>query len=351
MKLSNDGLRKAAILVSSLDTAAADALLEQLPTEQAQRVRELVVELDEIDPAEQRRVIDEFFRVGPPAAVARPRAAVARPSAAKVSPLIPPRNPAGIDLDGRQAQVILERVRREGGDRPGRSDADGRHAIPFQFLQEAEAEKLARLLGAERPQTIALVLSHLPPQRAGGVLSCLPAATQVEVVQRLMDLEETAPEILREVEEALESRLSEQVEMQRRRVAGIAAVAGILAATDRRIGSRILDNLAAHDPSLAERLGPRTIEFDDLVELDDASLAEVVQSAGRELMLPALVGAREELVARVLGHLPAGEAAGFRRQLAAPGPLRLGDVDQARRDVARLARSAMYRSGQPARAA
>jgi flagellar motor switch protein FliG len=282
--------------------------------------------------------------------MAQPRAA-ARPSAGKVSQLTPPRNPAGIDLDGRQAQVILERVRREGGDRPGWPDADGRQATPFHFLQEAEAEKLARLLAAERPQTIALVLSHLPPERAGGVLACLPAATQVEVVHRLMDLEETAPEILREVEQALESRLSEQVQMQRRRVAGIAAVAGILAATDRRIGGRILDNLAAHDPSLAERLGPRTIEFDDLIELDDAALAEVVRSAGRALMLPALVGAREELVARVLGQLPAGEAARFRRQLAAPGPLRLGDVDQARRDVARLARSAMYRSGQPAPAA
>jgi flagellar motor switch protein FliG len=350
MKLSHDGLRKAAILVSSLDTAAADALLEQLPGEQAQRVRELLVDLDEIDPAEQRRVIDEFFRVGPPLPMAQPRAA-ARPSAGKVSQLTPPRNPAGIDLDGRQAQVILERVRREGGDRPGWPDADGRQATPFHFLQEAEAEKLARLLAAERPQTIALVLSHLPPERAGGVLACLPAATQVEVVHRLMDLEETAPEILREVEQALESRLSEQVQMQRRRVAGIAAVAGILAATDRRIGGRILDNLAAHDPSLAERLGPRTIEFDDLIELDDAALAEVVRSAGRALMLPALVGAREELVARVLGQLPAGEAARFRRQLAAPGPLRLGDVDQARRDVARLARSAMYRSGQPAPAA
>jgi flagellar motor switch protein FliG len=355
MNLSNDGLRKAAILVSSLDTAAADALLDQLPGDEAQRVRALVVELDLIEPAEQRRVIDEFFRAGSPPTGRPPAAAtekLARPvpvssPAGNASPLAPPRNPAGIDLDGRLAQTIAERARREGRNRPEQLDADGRQAAPFQFLQEAEAEKLKGLLATERPQTIALVLSHLPPERAGSVLARLPAATQVEVVHRLMDLEETAPEILYEVEEALQSRLSEQVQIQRRRVAGIGAVAAILAASDRRSGGQILDSLAAHDPALAERLGPRKLDFDDLTELDDASLAEVFRSAERELILPALVGARQELVARVLGQLPSGEATRLRRQLAAPGPLRLGDVDQARRELARLAHSLLARRTEP----
>ena len=335
MKLSDDGLRKAAILVSALDTAAADALLDQLAPDEAQRVRELVMELDRVDPAEQRRVVDEFFRVGPQTPTASSRAPTMAALAPTAKWLVPAKNPPGIDLDGRLAQSIASRARLEGG------NGDSRYARPFQSLREAEAEKLGRLLGAERPQTIALVLSHLPPERAGGVLSRLSSATQVEVVRRLMDLEETAPEILREVEEALQLRLSEQVQIERRRVAGIAAVAGILAATDRRTGSRILDNLAAHDPRLAERLGPRRIEFDDLVELDGPMLAEVFGSAGRELMLAALVGAREELVDRVLGNLPADEAAGLRRQLAASGPLRLGDVEQARRELARRARAAL----------
>ena len=67
-KLSNEGLRKAAILVASLDTAAADAVLDQLTPEQARQVREIVVEMDEVDQGEQRRVIDEFYHVDSPAA-------------------------------------------------------------------------------------------------------------------------------------------------------------------------------------------------------------------------------------------------------------------------------------------
>ncbi len=76
----------------------------------------------------------------------------------------------------------------------------------------------------------------------------------MEVVHRLVDLEETDPEILREVEEALRGRLAEHVQTQRRRVAGLQAVAGILQATDGRTGIRILDNLARGDRTLADQL-------------------------------------------------------------------------------------------------
>ena len=78
MKAANLGLRKAAILVASLDQAAADVILDQLGPEQARQVRRLAVELGDLDQQEQQRVIDEFFRVGP---------------------LMPDQCPPGIELD------------------------------------------------------------------------------------------------------------------------------------------------------------------------------------------------------------------------------------------------------------
>ena len=120
-------------------------------------------------------------------------------------------------------------------------------APPFDFLREAEEEKLSQLLGGERPQTIALVLSHLPPERAGEVLARFAPPLQVEVVRRLADLENTDPETLREVEQALEARLSRQFAIERGRAAGPEAVARILAACDSRVVGNILDNLAAYD--------------------------------------------------------------------------------------------------------
>ncbi|MBN1911122.1 MAG: hypothetical protein JW818_15355, partial [Pirellulales bacterium] len=82
------GLRKAAILVAALDRATADTLLDAMRPEQAALVRQTVVTMDPVDPAEERRVIDEFLRQGLPS---------------------PPREPAGIELDGRLAQRLAER--------------------------------------------------------------------------------------------------------------------------------------------------------------------------------------------------------------------------------------------------
>jgi flagellar motor switch protein FliG len=240
MSTQDDGIRKAAILVASLDRATADVVLDQLAPQQAQRVRQFLVELDEdsIDAKEQRRVIDEFFRVGP---------------------MVPKREPPGIELDERLARRLSMPQTDSTADaacRPLASDSR-----PFRFLHEAEAEKLARVLAGERPQTIALVLSHLPADRAGSVLVRLQGALQADVVRRLVDLEETDPQILRDVERALESHLSQHVRMQRRRVAGMKAIAGILEASQSRVGMQILDNLATYDQHLAERLSPPALQI------------------------------------------------------------------------------------------
>jgi flagellar motor switch protein FliG len=332
-KLNNDGLRKAAILVASLDTAAADAVLDQLAPEQARQVREIAVELDEIDQSERRRVIDDFFR--DPQAGAPPPATM---------------QDAGVELDGHLAWLASH-----GGNRgnPRLSEAPSAplremaaaplsSAQPFRFLHETEIDKLVRAMASERPQTIALVLSHMPQARAGAVLARLPESVQVEVVHRLVELEETDPEILREVEEALRGRLAEHVQTQRRRVAGLQAVAGILQATDGRTGIRILDNLARGDRMLADQLMPRQMTFDDLADLDAEVLAEVIDEAEPELWLPALLGAAPELVARVLSCLPAADARALGRKLDHPGPIRLRDVEEARRQVARIANRVSY---------
>ncbi len=314
MEPKHDGIRKAAILVASLDRATVDAMLETLDPKQARQIRQAAMELDEIDAKEQRKVIDEFLRVGP---------------------MVPGKHPPGVELGGRLARRLSMRQQ---GFSPGESSsAYPADARPFHFLHEAEGDRLARVLAGERPQTIALVLSHLPPERAGGVLARLPGALQADVIHRLIDLEETDPEILREVEQVLESRLSQQVHMQRRRVAGLKAVTGILEASEGAVGVQILDNLATHDQSLAERLAPRRVRFADLAQWDDDALAVLLRAAPPELMVTALVGATPELIDRILSRLPAPEAETFRRTLNHPGPIRLQDMETARQQIAEMA--------------
>jgi flagellar motor switch protein FliG len=329
--LTNAGIRKAAILVACLDRAAADAVLEQLSPEQAQRVRQAVVVLEEIPNGEEQKVFDEFFRLGP----------------RKFS-----RQSAGVELGGRLAREIggrdfasnvndiTSRKRPHPSPLPTNLrlvPGEGMKSKRFVRLREAEDEKLSRLLAGERPQTIALVLSHLSARQAGGVLSHLQPNLQTEVIRRLVDLEETDPAVLQEVEQALESRLSKQVSMQRRRVVGLEAVGGILEASDSDVRLQILDNLAAGDRELAEQFTPQPMAFDDLAELDDAALAEVFRAVDPQCIVPALLGALPAITERVLRILPGSKAELLRRKLRQPGPIRLSDMDAARQNIAETA--------------
>ena len=161
---------------------------------------------------------------------------------------------------------------------------------------------------------------------------------KLEVIHRLVDLEETDPEILREVEQALASRLRQQVPMRRRRVAGVRAIEGILRACDGRVAGRIMQTLATHDRNLAEQVGPPALDFDGLTKLDAGALKVVFEAAEPELAMAALIGAPPMLIDRVLRWFPPADARTIRHKLDHPGPIRLSDVENARRQIAELAR-------------
>jgi len=309
------GIRKAAIPVASLDMAEADSVLEALEPDQAARIRQAMVDLGRIDPHEQRRVIEEFHRV---------------------ETMVPEKQPAGIELDDRLAEKLLpwpipSLAEKSPGGQP--ADSPAGNTPVFGFLQKAEDEKLAGVLSGERPQMIALVLSHLPPELAGRVLARFSPSQQVDVVHRLIALEETDPQILHEVEEALRSRLSQHVGVQQRPAVGMKALAGILEASSGQLSLQILDNLAAFDRPLAERLSPQPLAFNQLVRLDDTTLEIIFRSLEPDLIAAALLDAPPELGERVRSCLPCRDAESLRQRLADPGPILLSDMEDAQQRV------------------
>jgi flagellar motor switch protein FliG len=345
----NVAIRKAAILVALLDTETADVLLAQMPPDQADKVLRESRKLGKIDPAEQRAVIDEFFRIGP---------------------LVPEDDPPGLDLEGAvfnsTAAPIDEYVSADA--EPGwvvenapriASETQAIYAspftkinsgasiksidpkTPFSFLHDADADALAPLLEREHPQAIALVLAHLSPDRAGQLLSRLPAKLQSDVVRRLIDLEETDRDVLRDVEQAVENWLEKRAS-SRPRVAGIPAVSAILNASDEQSRRHILNNLAAHNRPLANTLNPpppppKPYAFADLCELSDEVFTRIVRAVDHRTAVLALAGATEEIVQRLLDHLDPDEADQFSDDLTHLGSLRLIDIDRAQDDLARLA--------------
>lgn len=307
MSKKEDALRRAAILVLSLDDATADAVLDQLPENDAALVRRLMVDLDRVDADEERRAIDEFMR---------------RRSL--------PRRESGVEL-----QLGLANRMDAVHAAPAAGLNDGR---PFGFLRTARGEHITPMITGEHPQTIAVVVSHLPDDRAAAVLASLDARLQAEVIQRLIDLDQADPEVIREVERALESRMLEQTQAEERRETGFASVARILEAAEPSLRRTIMTNLSRQDRLLAERLRPQRFEFEDLYAVDDATLTTIMAAAGMEISRLALAGADESLLERIVKPLTPPEAKKMRRLIEQLGPIRLSDVEEAQREVARIAR-------------
>jgi flagellar motor switch protein FliG len=328
MKNRHQALRKAAVLIASLDRAMADALLAQMTAEQARAVTEAIQSLGDVESHEQQAVIEEFFRIGP---------------------LMPEKSPPGIELDSQSALHLGTRMASAGAlasgtERSGRGGHDvsaDQSAPPFRCLDEASSGALARYLQREHPQTIAVVISQLTSERAAEVLALLPAQLQGEVTLRLVHLDKTDPEILDEIERGMQTWIWQQSRSTRAPVAGLETLRGILAAADVGAKNTILRNLAQRDRRLASKLSSaprRNVTFADLEQFGDPALANVLRHAPSEIVLLALAGARQEFLERVIRLIPAEDAQLLRRGLDNLGPTRLSDVERAQQELADVAR-------------
>ncbi len=125
---------------------------------------------------------------------------------------------------------------------------------PFDFARKADPMQLLNFIQNEHPQTIALILSYLEPAQAGQILSALPQEMQADVARRIALMDSTSPEIINEVEQILERRLSATVVQDYTQAGGIEAVVEVLNQVDRSTERTILDALEIQDPELAEEI-------------------------------------------------------------------------------------------------
>ncbi len=198
---------------------------------------------------------------------------------------------------------------------------------PFDFARKTDPGQLFNFIQNEHPQTIALILAYLQPEQAGLILSSLSPELQVDVAKRLAKLERTTPEVLQEIENTLENRLSAFAIDDYTMAGGIEAAVDILNLVDRATEKTILDTLEEDEPELAEEIRKRMFVFEDIITLDDRSIQKVLREVDSKDLALALKTASEEVAARIYKNMSKRAEEMLREDIAYMGPARLRDIE------------------------
>jgi len=308
------GLRKSAIVLLSLGQEIAPGVVGRLDRRQIEDVSRELAGLDGVSPDEQDCVLDEFYNL------AMAHRYMEQGGLAYAQSLLEK------SLSSDDAADIINQV------------TQTIQQTPFQFLQKAEAENVLTFIQDEHPQTIALILAHLGSQKSAEILMGLTQQKQTEVIKRIAAMDQTNPEVIREVEKGLESRLSDIVSQTFDKAGGVDSAAAILNLADRSTEKGILENLETDDPDLVEQIRRLMFVFEDIMLINDKGIQSVLKEVDNDELALALKTASDDLKEKIFGNMSERASQLIKEDMEYMGPVRLSDVEAAQQKIVDIVR-------------
>jgi flagellar motor switch protein FliG len=209
---------------------------------------------------------------------------------------------------------------------------------PFDFIRRTDPAHLLNFIQQEHPQTIALILAYLEPNKASIILQNLPHEVQSDVARRIATMDRTSPEVLREVERVLEKKLSSLSSEDYTAAGGVESIVEILNLVDRASEKQIIEALEDEDPELAEEIKKRMFVFEDIVMLDDRAIQKVMREVDSQELAKALKSVDSEVQDKIFKNMSKRAAGMLKEDMEYMGPVRLKDVEEAQQKIVSIIR-------------
>ncbi|AIY04092.1 flagellar motor switch protein FliG [Planococcus sp. PAMC 21323] len=210
---------------------------------------------------------------------------------------------------------------------------------PFHFARKADPNQLLNILQHEHPQTIALVLSYLEAKQSSEVLSQLLPEKQAEVARRIALMESASPEVIFQIEQILERKLSATGTQDYTAAGGVEAIVRVLNKIDLGTERAILSELEKENPDLVAEIKKRLFVFEDIINLDSRSIQRVVRDVNDSNLTFALKVASDEVKDSIYANMSTRRADLIREEIDVMGPVKLKDVENAQTSIVSLMRS------------
>ena len=308
------GLQKAAILLIALGPERSALIFKHLKEEEIEELTLEIANTRSVTPQLKEEVIEEFYQV-----------CLAQQYIAE----------GGIGY----AKELLEKAL--GSDRA--MDVISKltaslQVKPFEFVRKTDPSQLLNFIQDEHPQTIALIMSYLSPAQSSLIISSLPPERQADVAKRIAVMDRTSPDIIKEVEKVLESKLSTLVNQDFAVIGGVDAVVEILNTVDRGTEKHIMETLEIEEPELADEIRKKMFVFEDILLLDDRAIQRVLRDVDNNDLAIAMKGSNEQVQTAIFNNMSKRLAVMIKEDMEFMGPVRMKDVEEAQQKIVNIIR-------------
>ncbi|GAB6096682.1 flagellar motor switch protein FliG [Desulfatiferula olefinivorans] len=307
------GPTKAAMFLLNMGESYASEIFKRMSNAEIRKVASAMAMIGEIAPADLAQVSQEFVRLyeGESKLVVEPdgflKAVIER------------------TLDPERAEMILKDIEERKRDKP------------FVWSREVNLAALASALSTEHPQTIAMVMAHLPPDIAADVMVSFPEELKGDIALRVAQLGQVPEDIVRDVDNALKAEMKNMVSSGGK-VGGLQVLVDILNGVDKATEETIMEVIEEENAEMAGNIRDMMFVFEDMVAIDDRGMREILKKVEGPQLTLALKTASEEMKNKILGNLSSRAAEMILEDLEVMGPVKLSEVEEAQQAVVQAAK-------------
>ena len=223
----------------------------------------------------------------------------------------------------------------------GRAGNGGAQPVSLELLRpiiEADSRELFNAVKLEHPQTIALLTSYLPPEKASSFLSQCPMELRDKIVERLALLQPTPIEVIEKIVTILARKLGVKPSRAISETGGVKSAASLLNTLDRTMSKIVLTSIEERNPDLSKSIRQKMFTFDDMVRLDSAALQKVMREVDTRDLAVSLKKASFQVKAALLGAISKRAAETVKEEIGFLGNIKQKEIEASQTRIVDIVR-------------
>ncbi|MDM8537798.1 flagellar motor switch protein FliG [Desulfobacterales bacterium HSG17] len=228
-------------------------------------------------------------------------------------------------LKGNDADAVLDDLEKKKQDKP------------FIWSRNINVGTLAGYVEGEHPQTIAMILAHMPSEISSEILMSLPEDLKGDISMRIARLGQISDDVVRDVDKALRLELSGAVGPGGK-AGGLQVLVDIINGVDKTTEDAVMEFVEEDNPEMANDIRNLMFVFEDLTTIDDTAMREILKKVEGQQLTYALKTATDEMKEKIFSNLSQRAGEMLKDDLDAMGPIRLAEVEESQQAVVRAAK-------------